>query len=158
MGLMSVRTGLLLGVGMLGACARVASPPPAAAQATAAASADALPDKPAGSRASGRSAPAAPQQGLRMFIDPVTGKPRDPTDAELAAEAARRATQPQPQATAVRGEPAEQIQLPNGMTEVRIGKQAEMTEVVCLQKDGSVGACPPSKAVQPASGAKQTAP
>ena len=43
---------------------------------------------------------------------------------------------------------AQETKLPNGMTEVRVGKDAEVSETICIQKDGSLGACPPDKAAE----------
>jgi hypothetical protein len=82
---------------------------------------------------------------LRAFIDPVTGELRAPTQAEVEAEATQRRLQGAAAKTRVA---TEEIKLPNGMTEVRIGKDAEVSETICIQKDGSLGPCPPAKAAE----------
>jgi hypothetical protein len=84
------------------------------------------------------------QKGLRAYIDPDTGQLRAPTEAELAAEATKGGTT----AAAKDRADVQEIKLPNGMTEVRVGKDSEVAEITCIQADGSFGPCSPEKAAE----------
>ena len=82
---------------------------------------------------------------VRAFIDPVTGELRAPTAQERAALAAQRAAT-LPEAAAKQRLAAEEVQLPNGVTEIRLGERAMHQERVCIQPDGKVTAdCPAPK-------------
>jgi hypothetical protein len=79
-------------------------------------------------------APAAsqPATALQEFIDPVTGQPRAPTDAELKAIAAPTV---KPNAVATPA-PKKEIVLSNGMVAVEPGVVSTMK--ACVQQDGRV--------------------
>lgn len=147
--LMQRNTIVLLVLSALACCSRIESPPvppSAAAEAGAPVSAEpkvaASPPAVAHEAAANHAAAApADQKGLRLYIDPATGETRAPTAAELAAEAAARRQAGAEPAVKVR-EPVSEIKLSNGMTEVQLGKQAEVAEVVCVLKDGTIGECP----------------
>jgi hypothetical protein len=86
----------------------------------------------------------ADQKALRAYIDPVTGQMRSPTAEELAADAATGSVT----AAARDRSDVQEIKLPNGMTEVRVGKDSEVAEITCIQADGSFGPCSPEKAAE----------
>jgi hypothetical protein len=71
--------------------------------------------------------------GLREFIDPVTGQPREPTAAELKALEASKQTSAPSSAITSKPKPKE-IVLPNGVVAVEMESTSEMKG--CLQKDG----------------------
>jgi hypothetical protein len=82
------------------------------------------------------SGPGAAQQ---VFLDPVTGLPREPTATELAAlqaagpgAAAKAALRPGAAA-------AEEIHLPDGTVGIRLPERYSETVVVCRQPDGRFG-------------------
>jgi hypothetical protein len=133
----------------LAGCSRVESPPvPPSAVAEARTPVSAQPRVPAPSPAASKETALnrpvevpADHKGLRLYIDPATGETRPPTEAELAAEAAARTRTGTEPAVKAR-EPVSEIKLSNGMTEVQLGKQAEVAEVVCVLKDGTIGECP----------------
>jgi hypothetical protein len=96
-----------------------------------------------------------PAAGLRMYVDPITGEMREPTDAELAAEAkAHAAVSP----AAVKSGAANTVLktddtvnetvLPGGIIEVRNDHRADVQERVCEQPDGSLSSrCPQESAM-----------
>ncbi len=77
--------------------------------------------------------PAQPAAGLRVFIDPVTGKPREPTAAEIKALEA--ASPPANQKPAVPQQDKE-IVFPDGTVAIQGHTLSEMK--ACVQKDGHV--------------------
>ena len=90
-----------------------------------------------------------PRPAARIYIDPVTGATRAPT-AEEAARAAAEASAQVNASSQVKasGTPSREAathvtetRLPNGMTEVDLGNAGMVKEVVCVQKDGSLGPC-----------------
>jgi hypothetical protein len=84
-------------------------------------------------------APAAGTAGARIYIDPVTGELRTPSNAELAAEAASRR---QSGTAAVKVAPEVTVTpLPGGITEYDLGTAAQVDETTCVQKDGTLGEC-----------------
>lgn len=87
-----------------------------------------------------RSASPAATASSRIFIDPVTGEQRAPTPAEAAAARSDEA-RPVGSAAARQKAPVEEVPVPGGFTEVRIGEGAMREEKVCLQPDGSLAAC-----------------
>lgn len=97
---------------------------------------------PAGPAGSSGPAPAS-AAGLRVYIDPATGQPRDPTDAELAADAARRnAARIKAQAASGGTETSRVTTLPSGEVRVYVGDQGGDDERVCRQPDGRFADCP----------------
>jgi hypothetical protein len=95
-----------------------------------------------------------PTAGLRMYVDPVSGEMREPTDAELAAEATAPAaispaTVKSGAARAVIGtdETDSETVLPGGIVEMRNDHRADVQERVCEQPDGTLSSrCPPQLA------------
>jgi hypothetical protein len=93
-------------------------------------------------RESGRAAPAA--TGLppgsvarsRIFVDPATGQPREPTAEELAAAARDEA----PEQSARRAKPLapREVEYPNGAVAVILGDEALHPLQACIRPDGSV--------------------
>jgi len=88
-----------------------------------------------------RPAPPAVTASSRVFIDPVTGEQRAPTPAEVASAARSGEARPVGAAAARHKAPVEEVPVPGGFTEVRIGEGAIREEKVCLQSDGSLAAC-----------------
>jgi hypothetical protein len=86
--------------------------------------------------------PTGARQGApsRVFLDPVSGQPREPTPAELTElerlERAARATAP---ASAKPDAPAE-FRLPDGTVGMRFPDAAAQPLQACLQPDGSIDA------------------
>lgn len=119
---------VLAGTLLLGGCGSSGSPPQQGAAPSPQAAAPA-PAAPAATPAASQPETAA----LREFLDPVTGQPREPTEAELKAMAAARPAAP---AASAASKPKE-IVLPNGM--VVIEGTSLMSEMKgCVQPDGSV--------------------
>jgi hypothetical protein len=139
---------VLLALGALSGCAQVESPPAPSVVADASVPVSAQPNvvvpSPTVKGTASIDPNGADQKGLRLYVDPATGEIRPPTEAELAAEAAAR--RPSTDAAVKAREPVSEIKLSNGMTEVQLGKQAEVAEVVCVLKDGSIGECPGNSA------------
>jgi hypothetical protein len=84
---------------------------------------------------------------LRIYLDPGTGRPRAPTDEELANELTERA-QSAANASSVRsaasakGAPGARVtELPGGLKEFDFGEAAQVQETVCVQADGRLGEC-----------------
>jgi hypothetical protein len=79
----------------------------------------------------------------QVFLDPVTGLPREPTATELAAlqatgQAGSSKAALRPSATA-----PEEIHLPDGTAGIRLAERYYETIVVCRQPDGRFGTdCP----------------
>jgi hypothetical protein len=92
-----------------------------------------------------------PAAGLRMYVDPITGEMREPTDAELAAEATTHAAVNP--ATGKSGAArtvltTNETVLPGGIIEMRNDHRADVQERVCEQPDGSLSSrCPPEPAM-----------
>jgi hypothetical protein len=144
-------------VALLSACAREPalapsppSPPPATAVAGAgagqSASAPAAPGEQASTTAATPAvntgnAAATPASASRAFIDPRTGELRAPTPEELAALRAERA-QSGNTSDVKQQAPVEEIQLPGGLVEVRLGERARREEKVCVLANGQLGPCP----------------
>lgn len=140
----SISTATLAGAALLlGACAKTGvSSHGAVAPAAAEASKSAAPATDVAT------SPGRPAAGLRMYIDPVTGEAREPTEAELAAEARNNATTSSPtfngSGTAKAVLRTHETVLPGGLTEVQLDRKADVEEKVCIQPDGSLsGRCPP---------------
>jgi len=82
----------------------------------------------------------------QVFLDPVTGLPREPTEAELAAlgaagTAASAKAALRPGATA-----PEEIHLPDGTAGIRVDARYYETISVCRQPDGRFGTdCPAAR-------------
>ena len=94
---------------------------------------------------------AGTRAGMKVYIDPATGQPRDPTPAEIAA--AGRGSRVNAQSSAATGdtsatETGSVRRLPSGQLEVQVGSRALHDERVCRQPDGSLGEqnCPPAPA------------
>jgi hypothetical protein len=77
----------------------------------------------------------------RVFIDPVTGEQRAPTPAEAKAAAQSSAAKAAGDAQARQKLPVEEIAVPGGFTEVRVGERAMREEQVCVQPDDTLSAC-----------------
>jgi hypothetical protein len=76
----------------------------------------------------------------QVFLDPLTGLPREPTEAELAASASSASAKAalRPGAAA-----PEEIHLPDGTAGIRLDQRYIETITVCRQPDGSFGShCP----------------
>lgn len=84
-------------------------------------------------------APAAASS--RVFIDPVTGEQRAPTAAEAKAAAQASAAKTAGSAKARQKLPVEELAVPGGFTEVRVGERAMREERACVQPDGTLSAC-----------------
>jgi hypothetical protein len=80
---------------------------------------------------SSNSAPSAP--GMKIFIDPVTGEARDPTDAERAAMARQDGN-----SRAVEKRQQRETKLRNGGTAITIEGDPQTPLQGCVEEDGNV--------------------
>lgn len=86
---------------------------------------------------------ATASAGMKVYIDPATGQPRDPTPEEVAA--ANRTPRVSAQSSTAGDETTPVHVLPSGQMEVHVGARAMHEVRVCRQPDGSIGEqnCPP---------------
>jgi hypothetical protein len=101
-----------------------------------------------GSHPAGTAAAFAPGAGAaqQAFLDPVTGQPREPTEAELAAlQAAGLAGSSAKAALRPAAAAPEEVHLPDGTVGIRVDQRYYETVVACRQPDGRFGTdCPPA--------------
>jgi hypothetical protein len=88
---------------------------------------------------------ATPAPGVKVYLDPVTGKPREPTREELAPH--DQADRAKPAAAGGQagseGRRREHFVLPDGTEGVKLLPTDRHSLVVCEQADGSLGTqCP----------------
>lgn len=83
--------------------------------------------------------PVAPEgpPATRIFIDPVTGQPREPTAEELAELARREAALPQ-NAKATGAPVPQEFRLPDGTVGMRFPEGAAQPLMACRRLDGQV--------------------
>lgn len=87
--------------------------------------------------------------GVRVYLDPATGKPRDPTAAELAADASQsRGRHVTAQSTnAIEAEP-ELIVLPSGEVRLHVGERGMHAVRMCRLPNGHFGECSAQQAAE----------
>lgn len=93
----------------------------------------------------GAAATHAPVAGAaqQVFLDPVTGLPREPTEAEMAALAALASSASTKAALRPGAAAPEEIHLPDGTAGIRLDQRYYETVTMCRQPDGSFGSqCP----------------
>jgi hypothetical protein len=79
----------------------------------------------------------------QVFLDPVTGLPREPTEAEVAALAAAASSASAKAALRPGAAAPEEIHLPDGTAGIRLEQRYYETVTMCRQPDGSFGSrCP----------------
>jgi hypothetical protein len=76
---------------------------------------------------------------VRAYIDPATGKLREPTPEEVAALAAAEAAQKK-SATGAQDKTTQpkEVRLPNGVIKIELGDSGQTTLQGCVAKDGDV--------------------
>ncbi len=87
-----------------------------------------------------------PGASAKVFVDPITGEMREPTAAEMTTAVASSQLATTDSGKALKASaPFEEVQLPDGVTMVRFGKQVE--EKVCISATGEVTSkCPVANA------------
>jgi hypothetical protein len=83
---------------------------------------------------------ATPNKSVRVYIDPKTGELRDPTPAELAAEAAAEAQKKQAEAANPQAEQPQTRETitPSGASEITLDKSAQRPLRACIAKNGDL--------------------
>jgi hypothetical protein len=85
------------------------------------------------------SVPSHDGQHVRAYIDPITGQLRDPTQEELATEAAELATKKKTAATSQSEQPASrEVILPDGTVEITLDKSTQHPLHGCIQPNGEL--------------------
>jgi hypothetical protein len=85
------------------------------------------------------SVPSHDGQHVRAYIDPITGQLRDPTQEELATEAAELATKKKTAATSQSEQPASrEVILPDGTVEITLDKSIQHPLHGCIQPNGEL--------------------
>ncbi|MFT3904969.1 MAG: hypothetical protein QM718_01520 [Steroidobacteraceae bacterium] len=102
-------------------------------------SASALPA--AGPPAASGTAAAAGAAAQRVFVDPATGKARQPTDAEMAEAAARSSGRVSAQSAQAASETSTTTVLSNGVTEVHVGERGRHKLQMCRKPGGGFQEC-----------------
>jgi hypothetical protein len=90
----------------------------------------------------------AAQAGMKIYLDPATGQPRDPTPEEIEAMNRARVTA---QSTTAAKDPDTVRTLPNGQLEFHVPSRGMHEIRVCRQADGSLSEdnCPPDAGSAP---------
>jgi len=89
-----------------------------------------------------------PWAAQQVFLDPATGLPREPTEAELAALQAAGAASAKAALRPGAAAP-EEIHLPDGTAGIRLDQRYYETITMCRQPDGSFGShCPATGSAQ----------